>query len=159
MFKIYLAGGMSGLTWNEADTWRRDLAALLPEVRCLSPMRCKREKLKLREEKGNEGLLGDVIEDDPLLSRRGIFTRDFFDCTRADLVVVNLTDYTGKNLISIGTIFEIAWAWQARIPLVLILPSTLNKEINKHEHPFILEAADFRAENVEDAADIIKAIL
>lgn len=154
--QIYLAGGMSGATWEEADAWRREITSLLSDFRCLSPMRCKREKLKLREEKGNEGLLGDVIEGDPLLSRRGIYCRDFFDCTRSDLVVANLTDCTGRNLISIGTMFELAWAWQARTPIVLILPSNTG---NKHEHAFVLEAADFRVSGIEEAAEIVRAVL
>ena len=151
--QIYLAGGMSGLTWEEADRWRRDFASLVPDFRCLSPMRCKREKLIKNK---NEDKLGPTIEEEPLLSRRGIFVRDHFDCTRCDLVVVNLSNQdNGKEIVSIGTIFELAWAWQNRTPTVLIL----GEEKNVHNHPFILEAADFKVTGIEEAAEVVRAIL
>lgn len=94
---------------------------------------------------------GDYPELGPLASSRGIMTRDFFDCTRSDLIVVNLFE---APIISIGTIMEIAWAFQNRTPIICIMEAG-----NMHEHPMISEAIGFPVTNLEEAVDIAQSIL
>jgi len=81
-------------------------------------------------------------------------TRDFFDCNRADVVVVNLL---GATRVSIGTVMEIAWAYQRHTPTVVIMER--DSTVNVHEHPMIAEATGFRVETMEQAAHVAKVIL
>jgi len=78
-------------------------------------------------------------------------TRDYFDCTTCDILIVNLLGYTR---VSIGTVMEIAWAHAHRIPIICIM-----EEGNIHDHPMINEAIGFRVESVYDAIDVARAVL
>lgn len=144
--KIYLAGPISGCTFEGCTDWRGDFAELIPRsIQCLSPMRGKNFLKK-------KGIIsGSYEEDGPFATRRGIMTRDFFDCTRVDLVVANLLN---AEKVSIGSCMEIAWTFQTRTPLIVIM-----EEGNIHEHPMILEATGFLVETIREAAFIAKTIL
>lgn len=144
--KIYLAGPISGCTFEECTDWRDHFIEMIPKsVQCLSPMRGK----SFLKDKGI--INGSYEEDGPFATRRGIMTRDFFDCNRVDIVVANLLN---AESVSIGTCMEIAWAYQSRTPLIAIM-----EEGNIHEHPMILEAIGFRVDSIEKAAFIAKTIL
>lgn len=143
--RIYLAGPISGNTYQECTNWRVDFADLMPEsVTCLSPMRGKEFLQVVGEIDGAYPELG------PLASSRGIITRDFFDCTRSDIIVANLL----TEKISIGTVMEIAWAFQSRTPVIAIMEPG-----NVHEHPMIDEAIGFRVTSLVHAASIAEIIL
>lgn len=156
MTKIYLAGPITGCTFEDCTNWREAFQRLMAstdtrdkfdvsKVQCLSPMRGKDY---LAEEK-------EIFHDYPehvLSCQRGIMTRDFFDCTRADLVVANLF---GAPIVSIGTVMEIAWAFQAKIPVIAIM----DRAGNLHDHPMIREAIGFRVEDLRAAAHTALMIL
>ncbi len=144
--KIYLAGPITGCNFEDCTDWREEFKRMMPKsIQCLSPMRGK-EFLK------HKGVIsGSFPELGPLASSRGIMTRDFFDCNRADLVLVNFFD---APIISVGTCMEVAWAYMSRTPLVCIM-----EEGNIHEHPMIEEAIGFRVSNLGEAADICQTIL
>jgi len=144
--QVYLAGPISGCTHDGCTEWR-DIATQSLEARgahCLSPMRAK-DYLK------DAGVLEGSYEEHVLSCSRGIMTRDFFDCTTCDLVLVNLLGYTR---ISIGTVMEIAWAYSRDIPLVCII-----EPANPHNHPMIDEAIGFRVGTLEQAVDVVSAVL
>lgn len=146
---IYLAGPITGLSYKESTQWRNDFKnAVYPQIECFSPMRFKSylssEKVILDAY--------DQVTYSPLSTQRGVMTRDFFDCTRADIVVMNLLNTTKPSL---GTVMEAAWTYQARIPLVAIM----EKEGNPHDHGLIREAIGFRVETIEEAINVVKAIL
>jgi nucleoside 2-deoxyribosyltransferase len=162
MQNIYLAGPITGLTFGEATDWRKCFDAVFEQklndtydqpfgppasdVRILSPMRCKDYLAPL-------GKIDHVQPEAFALSTsRAIMTRDFYDCTRADLVVVNLW---GAETVSVGTVMEIAWAYQKRTPLIAIMEKTGNK----HSHPMINEAIGFRVETIEEAVQTAIAVL
>lgn len=145
-YGIYLAGPITGCTYAGCTDWRKDFADSMPEfIESFSPMRFKKHLDT-----------GSAIEDNypqhVLCSQRGIMARDFFDCTRADIVVVNLLGATSR---SIGTIMEMAWAYAFKIPTVVIM----EKEGNLHEHSMLREAISFRVESIEAAKEVVKAIL
>jgi nucleoside 2-deoxyribosyltransferase len=152
--KIYLAGAISGLTYSESEDWRDTAKQLLADY-CLdgySPLR-KKDYLK-----GGAGVLSadDKIEGSytvhPLSTSKGIVTRDYFDVSTSDAVLVNLL---GAERVSIGTVMEIAFAWYHRIPLVLIC-----EEDNIHwKHPFINEMVSYRVDTLQDGVDIVASIL
>lgn len=146
---IYLAGPISGLTYGESTTWRENFAEdVYPAIQCFSPMRYK-----------SYLDVGGVIKDQydqattgPLSTQKGIMTRDFFDCTRADLIVANLLD---SKKVSIGTCMEMAWAFSKFTPVIAIMED----EGNPHDHAMIRETIGFRVNNVAEAISVARAIL
>jgi len=174
--KIYLAGPITGCTFGECTDWRNQFEDLVNTrtvqngpgrggkahafkndanfIQCLSPMRGK-DYLK------DAGVIDQDYPEHVMSCSRGIMTRDYYDCTRVDLVVANLllTDeqiYGGQTLkVSIGTAMEIAWAYHARIPVIAVMePSG-----NPHDHPMIREAIGFRVTSLEQAAHTVRMIL
>ena len=147
--KIYLAGPITGLSYKESTQWRTDFQnAVYPRIECFSPLRFKSYL-------SSEKVILDVYDQETysvLSTQRGVMTRDYFDCTRADMIVANLLN-TAKP--SLGTVMEIAWAYQARIPVV----SIMEKEGNPHDHGMIREAIGFRVETIQEAIDVVNAIL
>lgn len=143
--RAYLAGPISGLTYAQSEGWRDDfIKQVNPSIKCFSPLRVK-------------GFLKDcgIIEQSytlsPLATDRGIMSRDFNDCSNADLVVCNLLDTTR---VSIGTVMEMAWCFQAKIPLITIMQPG-----NCHDHPMTREATNFCVSTVEEAIELTHAIL
>lgn len=131
--KIYLAGPISGMTYEGSEVWRDEFRRKLdPRIDAYSPLR------------GKQYL--------PLSSDKGITTRDRYDCMGADLVVFYLL---GATRISIGTMIELGWADAARNPAILIM----EKEGNVHEHPMLRETTHFRVDNLEDAVKLANIIL
>ncbi len=148
MPKVYLAGPITGCTFDGCTEWRDVAKEVLSAagIQAFSPMRAK-DYLK------NYGELTGSYPDAGLFSSaRNIMTRDHFDCTNADVVFAYLK---GATRISSGTVMEIAWAFDRQIPLVAVI----EKEGNPHSHPMIDEAIGFRAETLEDGLVIVKAIL
>lgn len=145
--RIYLAGPISGCKFDDCTDWREVFTALIPKsIQCLSPMRGK-EFLRTQET-----IEGAYPELGPLATSRGIMTRDFFDCTRSDIILVNLLNSAER--VSIGTCMEVAWAYMARKPLIMI-----SEPNNVHNHPMMAEATGYRVETLEEAANICKMIL
>jgi nucleoside 2-deoxyribosyltransferase len=149
-FTAYLAGPITGLSYDGATDWR-DLAVreLAPfGIKALSPLRSK-EYLRGVESFSADG---DVYRDLSMLStNRGIMTRDRHDATTCDVLLVNLL---GAARISIGTVMEIAWADACRTPVVC----AIEPAGNPHEHGMITEAIGFRVPTLAGALDIVKAI-
>jgi len=150
MNNIYLAGPIQGLRHGEAESWRKQIIRLLDdassEVNCLSPMRAK-DKLR------NVGVINTAYEElGCLYSAHGIMSRDFHDCTTSSMVIFN---FLGAKKISVGTVMELAWAYQARIPTVVIT----EKEGNIHEHPMVNEAINFRVDSIEEAVEVALSVL
>lgn len=132
MKKVYLSGPISGRLFGDAAHWREYAARRLQEIgiKAVSPLRFK-------EYLANEGPLSKRgYERHPLSTPRGVTTRDRYDCTTADLVLVNLL-HAGD--VSIGTVMEIAWADAFRIPIVLIMED----QGNPHEHLILNEVCGF----------------
>jgi len=148
-FLVYLAGPITGLSFVGATDWRRDAAIAIGErsegrVETLSPMRHK-DYLSGVEK------IADSYEGSVLSSQRGIFYRDRLDCTRADLVLVNML---GASRVFIGTVMEIAWANAREIPIVLVM-----EDGNLHEHSMLREACGFRVQTMPEAIDVALRIL
>ncbi len=144
--KIYLAGAISGLTYDDAEAWRINVAkALSPDIECFSPLRNK-QYLRV------EGVLEQSYPHNVFSSDKGINTRDHWDCMTSDLIFVNLL---GASRVSIGTVMEIAWAHAYRKPCVVVM----EQSGNVHEHPMIREAIGFRVQTIEEGIVAARAIL
>lgn len=147
---IYLAGPITGLTFDDADEWRvkaRDFLAK-HDIAGMSPLRGKSYLQTLGElsatcvQEGNAGLLSKP---------RSIMTRDFYDATTCDVLLINLL---GATKVSIGTMMELAWAFQCRTPVVCCM-----EEGNVHEHAMVNEAIGFRVSSLEEGLAVCVAIL
>ena len=144
---VYLAGPISGLTFKDAEDWRQLFSSAVnsDKIECLSPLRGK-EYLR------DAGVLHSGTYDKSVLtSGKGITRRDYFDCTRSSVVVVNLL---GALKPSIGTIMEIAWAYRDQIPSIVIMEPD-----NLHHHVMIEEASTYTVETLEEAATTLKFLL
>jgi nucleoside 2-deoxyribosyltransferase len=149
-FIVYGAGPITGLDYDGAQNWRDYAKEILARysVKLVSPLRAK-EYLR-----GIPALTADCAgygELNCMSSARGIMTRDHYDATRADALLVNLL---GATKVSVGTVMEIAWAWDNGVPVVV----AMEESGNPHEHAMITEAIGFRVTTLEEAINVIIAI-
>lgn len=120
--RIYLAGPISGLTYDGATSWRDYVSTrLAPNVECRSPMRNK-DYLK------QEGILKDSYEGGEWLlsTNKFIVARDRNDVYQSDLILVN---FLGASKVSAGTFIEIGWANAWNKPIVAVID---DDNYNKH---------------------------
>jgi hypothetical protein len=147
MYHVYLAGPIAGTRFHECVDWRKDfIRSMPPAIKCLSPMRGKEECFR------NDELITPDQYDDTILARdAGIMARDFFDCQRADVIVVHLLR---AKKASIGTMMELAWAYQNHTPTIVVCdPGDL------HDHPMVRMATKFRVASLAEAQHITRIIL
>ncbi len=146
MKTVYLGGPITGCTYGGCTDWRLHLKSIfaVDGITALDPMRSKTFL-------AGKASIGNNYRH-PLASPRGIMTRDHWDCTRCDVVLVNLL---GAKTVSIGTVMEIAWAWTHGSPVVVAMETFGNP----HDHAMIQEAIGFRVEKLEDAVDIVVSLL
>jgi hypothetical protein len=151
---VYLAGAMKGLTYEEANKWRKEFALRSPVwLETHSPMRGKELHI-LQEQSG--GVIGNSYPHKPLSTWEGINTRDYNDVKTSGAVVANLLDMNTK---SVGTIMEIAWAGCMQIPRILIVPENIKEDNdNPYNHPMLLYGA-ILVHTVEDAVDVAVSLL
>jgi nucleoside 2-deoxyribosyltransferase len=147
---VYLAGPISGLTFDGASEWRDRARDELRTygIEALSPLRSKeylRALGELSPKCGREGKAG------VLSLPRGIMRRDSFDVHRVSVVLVNLI---GADRVSIGTAMEMAWAWRAHIPVVVAMEDT-----NVHRHAMLDQATDYRVETIEEAIAVTISVI
>ncbi|MGX1098896.1 nucleoside 2-deoxyribosyltransferase [Amorphus sp. MBR-141] len=148
-FLTYLAGPITGLSYEGATDWRSYASERLHKqskgwIFPLSPLRAK-------DYLAGERSIADHYEQHVLSSQRGIYHRDLFDCRRSDLVLANLI---GAKRVSIGTVMEIAWAAGQGTPVVLAM-----EDGNPHEHSMLREAAGWRVSTLADAVDVACSVL
>lgn len=150
--RIYLAGPIQGLNYDEATEWRATAVRELAKIGILgmSPMRAK-EYLRKEHDVGGKPL-ADKYEAFPLSTMKAIVTRDRLDCMKSDAVIMYLR---GAKKVSIGSVMEVAWADAARVPVILVM----EKNGNVHEHGMVRETCGFHVETLEEAIAVAKALL
>jgi nucleoside 2-deoxyribosyltransferase len=149
--KIYLAGPITGLDYTGAVDWRVSMIEDLKRVGIegLSPMRAKEY---LAGETNITAQCDGYEKFGSMSIPRGIMTRDRWDATRCDLLLVN---FLGATRVSIGTCMEIAWADLKRIPIIC----AMEKTGNPHDHAMITEAIGFRVDSLDEAFRVACASL
>lgn len=145
MYKVYLAGPISGLSYDDCVDWRDYTIKKLPTyIKGISPMRGKAYL-------SAEDIIRDSYAETVLSCTKGITARDRFDACRCDVVLFN---FVGAKRVSIGSCIEVGWADANRIPIVV----AIDKD-NPHEHGMITETAGFIVPTLDDAIDTVIAIL
>lgn len=150
-FKVYLSGPITGLTYDSARGWTQYAKNKLEPfgIDGYMPLRGKDFLRKISSQK----ILGAMGHSaDPLSTPKAIVSRDYYDVASSDAILCNLVDATR---VSIGTVAEIAWAWQLKKPIVLVM----EKELNIHEHAFVREMCTHQTTNLDIAIDLVKLIL
>jgi nucleoside 2-deoxyribosyltransferase len=143
---IYLAGPISGQTYEGCTDWRQYVMDALPEFDCFSPMRCKDYLLE-------ETTIEDDYSEHFMSTQRAILARDYNDCRTCDAILVNLLGATER--VSIGTVMEIAFAHAHRVPVMLVM----EKSGNIHSHCMLREACPLWTDNLDEALQYLKALL
>lgn len=147
---VYLSGPITGLDFKGCTDWREYARMRLDDlgIEGLSPMRGKEFLADCGTiEDGTQEVLTNFMSQDA-----AIVTRDRWDTTRADFMLVNLLD---AKRVSIGTVIELGWADAARIPVILIM----EPKGNIHEHAFVRQLSGYRVETVDDALHLLGAAL
>lgn len=118
--KIYLAGPITGWTYNDARYgWRKEFADLLAHrgadhIECYSPMR-EKEFLEKDQCIGGEA---DYESLHGFGTPHGILTRDHNDVRNCDAMVAC---FLGATKASIGTCVEFGFAWSYRKPIIMVM--------------------------------------
>jgi nucleoside 2-deoxyribosyltransferase len=134
---VYLAGPITGETFESANWWRTAATLPLEEHgwRVLSPLR---GKAKFVPNTGTTVLSNDFDGD------REAFSRDTFDIDRSD---VGIWNFDGAKRVSIGSVAEIGYAY-ARAKHIVVC--TGDDEIHS-EHLFIRNMASIMVPTLDDA--------
>lgn len=122
-FKVYLAGFISEKNMEECLGWRKKIREYYTSkdypIIWLDPLNT--DNLETISENGLKSSY----------SANTIIHKDYMSIMNSDLIVVNL-DTFGNDRPLIGTIAELAWAWEHHKPILSITTDATYKE-----HPFI----------------------
>jgi len=143
---IYLAGNIS----NDPETykWREDATKLLEsEYNILNPAANKFNKNLIKYNKKD---LEEFKKDAINKSKNILIVKDFQLVNKADIILVNLQLLTPDKPL-IGTIYELAWAWCLKKPVIAIIADNW-----WCKHPFPASTFSATAETLEEACTIIK---
>lgn len=146
--KIYIAGPIAGKRGKEILQVFSEKKAILSDFgyEVYSPMTGK-EFLEKYEAPLTSG--GYV---QPIATEQAIFHRDRWMVGTADIILADLS-YNVGNRVSIGTMFEIAWANLMLKQVIVVLP-----EGNVHDHLFVKQAATVIFRDIEEAYDYLKEL-
>lgn len=151
MKTVYLYGPITGLNYAGAQDWRTWMREQLAPrgIDAVSPLRFKDYLANLESISGHGREYADmgVLSTPP-----AVIARDKFDVLRADMLVGN---FLGADRVSIGSMFEQAWAHQKHTPIAV----ACEKHGNPHDHMFFNETVGFRVESLEALCDVVLAVL
>ncbi len=132
---VYLSGPMGNCTFKEMREWRAYVSERLDSnsLTCLDPTRSFTENSV------------------PVESSKWINRRDYFDCVRAQALLVNLQ---GIKTLSVGTIMEIAWAFQKQIHIVCVVEPG-----GPQNHPMLADSITHEVATLDEGIAAIKELL
>ena len=134
---LFLAGPLTGISYSDALDWRKYVESKLPsDVIAFSALRGK-------EYVAREAVLKDAYPEHLLSTPEGTITRDRYDVSRCDALLVN---FLKADRVSIGTIMEMAWADARRTPIILAM-----EKGNIHDHTFVRQVAGFITRDLDEA--------
>jgi len=150
-FLIYLAGPITGLSWQEATEWRvsaierfKDMSKDGKRYIALSPLRGK-------EYLSEETAIKDSYEHHQISTPKMINSRDMFDVRRSNLLIVNLKN---AKRVTIGTMLEVGAAYILNTPIIVIMEPD-----NIHKHAMLGEQATAIVSDLDTAIYFAMQIL
>jgi len=137
--RVYMVGGIQGMTYGECVRWRVNVGKVLGTygIEALSPMRGKAYLQR-------EVSIKDSYEQHKMSTKAAIFARDKWDCLRADFILCNLLK---ASAVSIGSMFELAWAQDHGKYIIVVMEDAGNP----HIHGFVQEAASLVVSSLDEA--------
>lgn len=140
--KIYLAGYISGNKLTECLAWRKKIREHFDvnpkwhgQITFLDPLNGKDFEMI-----DAEGLKSNI-------PGKAFIGRDHKCVKIADLLIVSL-DTFGEPRPLTGTIYELAWAWLYKTPVIVI-----TQDRYYSEHPFIQDTAGIIVSSVDELLD------
>ena len=142
--KIYTAGPISGLTYDEVSEYFNGTKSILESFgyTVLNPMSGKgelRTELKFKAH-GYDGV--------PVATNNAIFGRDRWMVSQSDVIYANLMNCGDR--ISIGTCMELAWGFILGKHIVIAM-----QKDNIHQHAFVISSAHIIYETHEEAMNYL----
>lgn len=131
---VYLAGGITGLTYEEASGWRHLAEVELKKIgiETLDPFRFdaydETKPLKTSIVPGFEPV-------------KSVPRRNLHDIDRSHAILVYLDN---AKQVSFGTVAEIAWGYYKRIPVISVLGKV-------HDSAYLREITTYEAATLEQA--------
>lgn len=130
--KVYVAGSMSGLTWEETKNRFFSVRDRLEAVGFMvfTPLLGKDEVFE-----EDQVLTARGLDDNAIMKESSIVNRDRWMVENSDIIFANLS---GVKKASLGTCFEIAWAYASKPSKNVI--AVIDKN-TIHDHAFIHQCA------------------
>jgi len=146
MKSVYLAGGITGMSYEGSTDWREYAIKYLSDhgIKGISPMRCKEYLIR-------EKVIRDTYDQHILSTAKGITTHSRWDAHRCDVTLVH---FLGAERVSIGSVMEIAWASAAGRPIVCCM-----EDGNIHNHAMIEQTCGFVVNSLEKGLEVVTALL
>jgi hypothetical protein len=140
--RCYLVGPISRIGYQSAWLWRDYAARKLAEhgVEAINPLRHT-------EELSESQCLASEYPEWLWTQARAIVHRSFYDVRRSQAVLAN---FRGAEERSIGSIAEVAVAYEHRIPVVLVV-----ERGNPHDHPFLKELATVVTDDLNQGIEAV----
>jgi nucleoside 2-deoxyribosyltransferase len=144
-YKVYLAGPITGCTYEGCTEWREAVKQKLEKhgYLCSSPMRGK-EWLK---GEGEIKPTGYTVPEHMISSDLNIYRRDKRDVIDCDVLLLNLQ---GADIVSIGTAMELALGEDRDKYCIVVM-----EEDNIHRHAFVNAAASVIFPNLDMAVEYL----
>ena len=137
MKKVYLAGPIEGCTLGEITGWRdyvkRNLAN---DIMGISPYRAE----ELDDKYGFE-------------TAKRIMMKNYMDVSSCDVVLANVPKVINDRRPSYGTVFEIAWGYSLRKPVLIVSDDTIFLN-----HPLVMLAGIHLA-SIKEGVEYINALM
>lgn len=132
---LYLSGPMGGCSFKDMREWRAYVATRLDSdtLKCIDPTRSFGE--------------GVIPKETP----KWINRRDYYDCVNAQCLLVN---FKGMKTLSIGTIMEIAWAYQKQIHVVCVCDQE-----GPQNHPMLDDSITHVVYTLDEGIEAVKELL
>lgn len=155
---VYLYGPISGLTYDGAQDWRTWMREqLLPhDIDAVSPLRFKDYLRNLPGTGDSDRIISghgrEYFDMGVLSTPPAVLARDKFDVLRADMLLGN---FLGAERVSIGSMFEQAWAHDKHKPIAV----AMEEKGNPHDHMFFTQTVGFQVRSLEALRDVAIAVL
>lgn len=132
---VYLSGPMGGCSFKEMTEWRTYVAERLNSdtLKCTLPTRSFTEAAAPKE------------------TDKWINRRDYFDCVQSQCILVN---FQGMKTISIGTVMEIAWAYQKQIHIICVCDPD-----GPQNHPMLKDSITHEVYTLDEGIAAVKELL
>ena len=145
---VYLIGPITGCSYEECVNWREAVKTALEQggrYHCLNPMRAEKHLFGSKK-------ISQADDEKPGATGHDIVRRGHYDACRSEVAFVNLL---GATRVSIGSVMEIAWAFDRGAHVVVCMEPTGNP----HEDVFVRETASIRFPTLDQGVHYVKEVL